>query len=317
MNRDLMKIRTEIFQGTFIITCIGSTMDSSLVKEFLSAMGGFLGKTELDILLDMEGVGQVDSTGLNSIARALKELNPMGSLVLCGVEPRIQDLLKMADLGNIFIQKSNRQTALGHLLLQRKVSETQVHTSSFVSEAPVQQQMDEIVAEDPTEEEETALLWDVAMEDFEEIEDEEYSARAAATPRTKPTPEKEKTVAPDTERRRYRRISHQQIMNEELIIYCKNMVTGKNHPAIIENISPGGLLMNSRSKLSIGDELLLEGRIGRNFKFKEHAISRSCHSEGYGLEFVNLSNETSHFLSTLTGSVDMIQANRFVSDRPN
>jgi anti-anti-sigma factor len=311
-----MTIRTEIFQGTFIITCKGSAMDSSLIKEFLTAMGSFLSKTQLDILLDMDDVRQVDSTGLSSIARALNKLDPVGSLILCGVEPRILDLLKMADLDSIFIQKSSRQTALGHLFLQRQESTEQSKTLDASNGMPPAPRKDQDKIATASAKDDSVLLWDVAIEDFEEIEDEEYVAETAKTPQGLKT-EAKKTTVPNTERRKYRRISHRQIMNEEFLVYCKNMATGKHHPAIIENISPGGLLMNSRSKLTIGDEFLLEGRIGRNFKFKEHAISRSCRSEGYGLEFINLSTATSHFLATLTGSVDMTQANRFVTDRPN
>lgn len=119
------------------------------------------------------------------------------------------------------------------------------------------------------------------------------------------------------ERRKYRRIEHQQITDEEITIYCKNTVTGKHHFAEILNISPGGLLMTSRSRLTLGDELLLEGRLGRYFKFKEHAISRSCDQEHYGLEFINLSMETTHFLNRLTGTVDTTKANRLLTDQPN
>jgi hypothetical protein len=74
--------------------------------------------------------------------------------------------------------------------------------------------------------------------------------------------------------------------------------------------------MTTRSRLAIGDELLLEGRIGKQFKFKELAISRSSRGNKHGLEFIDLSRETSNFLTKLTGSVDRTKSNRFLYDRP-
>ncbi|HIQ37529.1 MAG TPA: hypothetical protein EYH36_05985 [Desulfocapsa sulfexigens] len=65
--------------------------------------------------------------------------------------------------------------------------------------------------------------------------------------------------------------------------------------------------MTTRSSLDIGDEFLLEGRIGKEFKFKEQAISRSSREKKHGLEFIDLSPATAHFLHRITGSEDMIK----------
>lgn len=113
------------------------------------------------------------------------------------------------------------------------------------------------------------------------------------------------------ERRKYRRIEHSKIMNDDFIIYCTNMTTGRHHPAVVLNISSGGLLMEARSQSAIGDQFVIEGRIGRSFKFKERAISRShLEHKKYGLEFINPSGETTHFLKQLTGSLGMTQSSR-------
>jgi len=70
--------------------------------------------------------------------------------------------------------------------------------------------------------------------------------------------------------------------------------------------------MTSRARLAIGDEFLLEGRIGRAFKFKERAVSRASREQKYGLEFIDLSPETSQFLNRLTGSVDINKSNKLL-----
>ncbi len=286
-----MKIRTEISQGAFIITCSGPTLDAPLVQEFIAAMHNSLSKSALDVLLDMSSLVLVDSTGLASVARALKELAPVGDLIICGVKSRTLDMLSMAGLEDVFIQENDRKTALSYLFWKKKAREaTAKEKQKSVEKTPA-----------PPIPDDTVLLWEVSEEEFEEIEDEEYCAEPPSPAAKQKTVEKPST--PVKERRRYRRISHRQIMDGELMLYCKNMATGRHYPAIVQNISPGGLLMNSRANFSIGDEFLLEGRIGKNFKFKELAVSRSRHGEGYGLEFINLSAEANHFLSRLTGSL--------------
>ncbi len=104
------------------------------------------------------------------------------------------------------------------------------------------------------------MLWEVDEADFEIIEDTKFQDdKSKSTLRSR---------EPKEERRKYRRIGHKQIMTDDFVIYCKNTTTGRHHPAVVLNISPGGLLITSRARLALGDELLLEGHIGKNFKFQ-------------------------------------------------
>jgi anti-sigma B factor antagonist len=284
-----MKIKTEIINSIFIITCDGPSLDASLAQEFLSAMGGFIQKSQMDVLLDISGVNFVDSTGIGSVIRSLTEIDGHGQLILCGVNNRTLALLEMAHLDGTIHHEPTRDKALNSLFWDTKEDS---HTTI----------VDETEFIDTTEEHEdindlTTLL---------EPEKEQI-----------PIVKKNQIEIPKEERRQYRRIEKKQIMDEEFAIFCKNVTTGRQYPGLVLNISPGGILMTTRSKLSIGDELLVEGRIGRQFKFKERAVSRSCRKQKHGLEFIDLSKETNNFLDRLTGSVDMIKSNRFHHDKPN
>jgi anti-sigma B factor antagonist len=321
MEATPMRIRTEIFQSIFIITCEGSSLDVSLAQKFLTAMNDFIIKSQLDIILDLSAVRFVDNNGLGSIVRCLNQKDDAGTLLLCGIDERVLNLLKMTRLDNIFIPKANRKAALSHFFWERKKTNTIRISADPKSHFVQDKNSKKKVTEVHTPEEDQAILWEVDEEDFEEIvSDEDIEDIEDIEEKNVPIPSEAKDTnsekAPE-ERRRYRRIEHKQIMNDDFVIYCKNTATGRHHPAVVLNISPGGLLMTSRSQLSIGDELLLEGRIGRYFKFKERAVSRSCRQQKYGLEFINLSADTTHFLDQLTGSVDMIQSNRFHHDQPN
>ncbi len=293
-----MKIKTEILQSIFIITCEGPSLNASLAQEFLSAMNSFLVKSGLDIILDLSLVDFVDSTGLRSIIRSLRQIDGTGKLLLCGVDERVSDLLKVSRMDENFIQQTNRKAALSYLFWERKKT----------SSTPAPQTINKQPETPGTEKYQMqSMLWEVDEADFEIIEDTKFQDdKSKSTLRSR---------EPKEERRKYRRIGHKQIMTDDFVIYCKNTTTGRHHPAVVLNISPGGLLITSRARLALGDELLLEGHIGKNFKFSEHAIPRACGDHQYGLEFIDLSPETNHFLNRLTGSVDRTKANRFIDDR--
>lgn len=303
-----MRIKTEIVQSAFIITCEGPSLDSSLAREFLTAMHDFLMKSRLDIVLDLSSVNFVDGTGLGSVVRSFKQIDGVGKLIVCGVDERIFGLLKMTRLDKQIIPQKNRSTALSYLLLERKRT-----TAAPVPRPPAPRAAKTRKTEKVAVEKYHAqpMLWEVDDDDFEVIVNEEYEAEGSI-PVVPKTQETQSETLPEQERRKFRRISHRQIMTDDFIIYCKNTTTRKHHPAVVLNISPGGLLLTSRARLAIGDELLLEGRIGRNFKFKERAVSRTCREQQYGLEFIDLSPETTHFLNRLTGSIDITKANRLL-----
>ncbi|MBU0960440.1 MAG: STAS domain-containing protein [Proteobacteria bacterium] len=266
-----MKIKTEIINSIFIVTFEGPRLDASFAQDFLNAMKGFIQKGHLDILLDLTAVDFVDSTGLGSIVRCLKEIDSRGQLVLCGVNEMVLSLLQMTRLDKIFTRAADRDEALNSLSWQRpKRTGT---TISAVSGIPKE------------DEDDYAILLEVEDADVKEIASDE--------------------------RRRHRRIGHRQILDEDLVAYCTNTATGKNSTAVILNISPGGILMISTSHHSIGDELLIRSSIGKNFKLKELTVIRSCHDGEYGLEFMNPSEKTSLFLNQLTGAVILEHNDRF------
>ncbi len=115
--------------------------------------------------------------------------------------------------------------------------------------------------------------------------------------------------ATDDERRQHRRVNHEKILNEDIVVYWTNVSTGKNSTGVIVDISPGGILMVSPSRHAIDDQLILQGTIGTTFKFKEHAVIRSCRDGKYGLEFIKPSPDTTSFLTQLIGSVRMDKGN--------
>ncbi len=269
-----MKIKTEILQGVFIVTFNGARLDASFAKDFFTAMKGFIQKGHVDILLDLSAVEFVDSTGLGSIVRCLKEIGPQGQLVLCGVNEAVISLLKMTRLDEIFIQAENRSQALNNLSWEKK--------NQTAAEATAEP---ETQAEEVDEGEDWAILLEMEDGEAEEVE--------------------------TGERRKFRRINHRQIVDDDLFAECTNTTKKKHSTALILNISPGGLLLVSSSQHSVGDEIIIKGAVGKSFQLQESTVVRSCRDGHYGLEFTNPSENTRAFLHQLTGAVGLNNMEKF------
>jgi anti-sigma B factor antagonist len=265
-----MKINTEIVQKVFIVTCEGSRLDASFAQSFLNSMQSFIQKGHMDIILDLSNVEFVDSTGLGAIVRCLKEINGRGQLVLCGVNEMVLSLLKMTRLDGVFIQTADRGEALKRLKAEQEKKKLA---------APVPEAKATPVPPKPKGFDE-ALLSSLKMEDGETVQEVDSA-----------------------EKRRHRRITNKQILSEAIIVYCINSVTGKRSTATVLDISPSGVLVACSSKLSATDEFIIEGRIGRNFKFRERAVIRNGSDGKYGFEFLKPSQKTTSFLNQLTGAV--------------
>ena len=264
-----MKINTEIIQKIFIVTCKGTRLDAAYAQKFFNSMQGFIKKGHMDIVLDLSSVEFVDSTGLGAIVLCLKEVDGRGQFVLCGVNDMVLSLLKMTHLDSIFTQAATRKEAIKKLTLEKK--------KKALAQAPVVKPAPSIAEKKGFDE---SLLASLTMEDGD--------------------------TAPQTdsrERRKHRRITNKQILNEDIIVHCTNTADGRRTTSVIINISPGGLLLVSPSKLTVGHEFIISGRIGPNFKFRERAVIRNSRDRQYGMEFVGLSEKTRSFLQQLTGSV--------------
>ncbi len=261
-----MRIKTEIYKGVFVVTCDGTRLDAAFAQKFFNSLQSFIQKGHTDIVLDLSSVKFVDSTGLGAIVRCLKEIDNRGLLVLCGVTESVLSLLKMTHLDAVFLRATSINASFELLKAEKEkaVAELKAEIKS-IKKAP--QGFDPL------------LLASLSMEDDEQIQEVD-----------------------NKERRRHRRISHKQIMSNEIIVYITNKGTSKRSAAVIINISASGVLAVSPSKLSVGDRFIMEGRIGTNFRLQESVIIRNRREGKYGFEFIKPSQKATSFLHQMTGS---------------
>ncbi len=267
-----MRIKTEIYKGVFVVTCDGTRLDAAFAKKFFSSLRSFIQKGHTDIVLDLSSVKFVDSTGLGAIVRCLKEIDSRGHLVLCGVNESVLSLLKMTHLDAVFLRATNIKASF-ELLKAEEVKEAAELKAKIKA-----------INHDPhgftPHGFDPLLLASLSMEEEEPIQE-----------------------VNNKERRRHRRISHKQIMSNDIIVYVTNKGTSKRSAVVIVNISASGVLAISPSKLSVGDRFIMEGRIGTNFRLQESVIIRNSREGKYGFEFIKPSEKTTTFLNQMTGSV--------------
>jgi hemerythrin len=105
------------------------------------------------------------------------------------------------------------------------------------------------------------------------------------------------------DRRHYKRISPEDVVDGEISVYCYNATRLKGGLANIVDMSPGGLMLDSPGRHEIDDLLVISCRIGANFKMKEKVRVKTVKSTMYGVEFVFPTSETIEFFTELYGSV--------------
>ncbi len=268
-----MKIHTELVQKICIVTCDGGRFDASFAPSFLGSMQYLIRKGHLHLILDLSSVVFLDSTGLGAVVRCLKDVGDRGLVVLCGVNPKVLSLLKMTHLEEIFTMAEDRDQAL-------VVARADLARRNGTLSSP------ETKPEAPSSEPSNASVFDESLLSSLKMEEDDAVLEIDSS-----------------ERRRYRRIPQQQIVNDEMVFICTNRTTGRRVSGVILDISPSGILFASPVKLSEEDGFLVEGNIGRTFKLRENVVIRNRKDLNYGFEFVKPSDETTSFLHQLTGAV--------------
>ena len=105
------------------------------------------------------------------------------------------------------------------------------------------------------------------------------------------------------ERRRSKRIVQDKITDTEIVASCYNTSTLRSSTATIVDISLGGVRLKAPGQHTIGDLLIVNCTIGRNFQMKEKVRVKNALNSFYGTEFISLSPGTEKFLIELYGAV--------------
>lgn len=111
-----------------------------------------------------------------------------------------------------------------------------------------------------------------------------------------------------TNKRKHKRVRYDSILDEDIIGRCYNTTTLQSGNVTVVDLSSGGLKIFTEQKIYVGDLLVVNCRVGKNFKMKEKVRVKNSHDKFYGVEFVSPDKETVQFLTQLCGAVHMHRA---------
>ena len=106
-------MQIEVQEGNNYIVVIPrrKSVDASVSDEFKKRMQDIVNSGTSLIVLDMQDISFIDSTGLGSIIATYKTLDQDQTLVLCNISEGIQDIFKITKLDKRFTIFPSRESA--------------------------------------------------------------------------------------------------------------------------------------------------------------------------------------------------------------
>ena len=112
----------------------------------------------------------------------------------------------------------------------------------------------------------------------------------------------------DTDRRKHKRVRYNTILDETIVGRLYNTTTLRSGEILVLDLSGGGLKIFTEQKTYVGDLLVINCQVGKNFTMKEKVRVKNSHDKFYGVEFISPAKETVKFLTQLCGAVHMHRA---------
>lgn len=111
-----MKIETTTLDGVTVVTLHGVIKLGESAREFSDFLQGLLDGEAQSVLIDLEGIDHVDSTGLGELVGYLQRFTEQDRrLALLKPPTRIYNLLKLTKLDEVFAIYQDRETAVAEL----------------------------------------------------------------------------------------------------------------------------------------------------------------------------------------------------------
>jgi anti-sigma B factor antagonist len=107
-----MKLLQKKFNDVAVVTLSGDLLDASIVGEFKREMTPVL-QTEYRVVLDLNNIQFVDSSGVGAILSCLRTLNAEGGeLKICSLTKPVRALFELVRMHKIFDIFETRELAV-------------------------------------------------------------------------------------------------------------------------------------------------------------------------------------------------------------
>jgi anti-sigma B factor antagonist len=108
-----MKLTAEASGGALVVSLGEARLDAAIAIQFKDRMREMLLQPSPRVVLDLSGVGFLDSSGLGAIVSVMKGLGPGRKLELRGLTPNVEKVFRLTRMDSVFsIQPQAHQSGL-------------------------------------------------------------------------------------------------------------------------------------------------------------------------------------------------------------
>ncbi len=108
-----MKITIETRGAVLLVRVQASQIGADTADEFRAKVHGEIPREGARVALDLTQVEFMDSSGLGALVSLLKAVRPSGELVLFGLKPSVQEILRLTHLDTVFVAAATEEAAFG------------------------------------------------------------------------------------------------------------------------------------------------------------------------------------------------------------
>ncbi|WP_108484379.1 STAS domain-containing protein [Oceaniglobus ichthyenteri] len=110
-----MQLETAQHDGLMVITLLEDRLDAAIALDFKDTMRDLTIDAPPRVVLDMQSVRFLDSSGLGAVIGAMKQLGSTRKLELAGLKPAVDKVFRLTRMDSIFTIHPNLAEALGPL----------------------------------------------------------------------------------------------------------------------------------------------------------------------------------------------------------
>jgi len=110
-----MQLQSEKIGSVLVVKPFDRRMDASVAVDFKEKMASLINEGHDLVVLDMEGVDFIDSSGLGAIVSSLKTIGRKGDLVISGLQQTVMSMFKLTRMDRVFRIFQNRDEAVAAL----------------------------------------------------------------------------------------------------------------------------------------------------------------------------------------------------------
>lgn len=96
----------------FVVKLRDKRLDAKIASQFKDELAEFVKNGNKNMLINLEFVEFMDSSGLGAIVSCLKNIGNKGKLMLCSLHPAVNSLIQLTRLNKIFQIYENEDKAI-------------------------------------------------------------------------------------------------------------------------------------------------------------------------------------------------------------